>query len=303
MAPTERTKTALDECRMLMLGAQILLGFQLQAPFQNAFSELSGAEKALELAVLCLMVLVIGLLITPSARHRIVERGEATPEIIGFISRLSMAALGPFALALALAVGIAAGRIGGARIGMLAGLLSGAGALGLWYGPLLLPKKAKAAMTTSDEKTPAGAKIDFALTEARVVLPGAQALLGFQLAIVLTSGFAELPAADRALHGIALGLIALSTMLLMAPAAYHRIVYDGTVAEEFYRTASLFILAATVFLALGLTADIHVVAGRISGDAKVANVAAAGTAVALFGLWHAWPWLARARRISSSSAE
>ncbi|KRB49237.1 hypothetical protein ASE04_18895 [Rhizobium sp. Root708] len=34
-------------------------------------------------------------------------------------------------------------------------------------------------IVTSKEKTPTGANIDFVLTEARVVLPGAQALLGF----------------------------------------------------------------------------------------------------------------------------
>lgn len=47
-------------------------------------------------------------------------------------------------------------------------------------------------MSTSDTKTPLDAKIDYVLTEARVVLPGAQALLGFQLAIVLTNGFQQL---------------------------------------------------------------------------------------------------------------
>ena len=52
-------------------------------------------------------------------------------------------------------------------------------------------------MPTSNEKTPAAAKIDYALTEARVVLPGAQALLGFQLAIILTTGFAELPSVEK----------------------------------------------------------------------------------------------------------
>ena len=37
------------------------------------------------------------------------------------------------------------------------------------------------------------AKIEQLLTEARVVLPGAQALFGFQLAIVLTRAFERLP--------------------------------------------------------------------------------------------------------------
>ncbi|MCS0460286.1 DUF6328 family protein [Rhizobium favelukesii] len=78
MSRADKTKTALDELRMPMLGAQILLGFQFHAPFQNAFSNLSFLQKGIEVILLCIMVGVIAVLITPSARHRIVERGEAT---------------------------------------------------------------------------------------------------------------------------------------------------------------------------------------------------------------------------------
>jgi Family of unknown function (DUF6328) len=65
------------------------------------------------------------------------------------------------------------------------------------------------------------------LTEARVVLPGAQALFGFQLAIVLTQSFEELPTASMIMHATSLFLVAFAVVLLMAPAAYHRIVYAG----------------------------------------------------------------------------
>jgi hypothetical protein len=56
---------------------------------------------------------------------------------------------------------------------------------------------------------PTHKKIDQLLTEARVILPGAQALLGFQLAVVLTRAFDLLPAWSKALHALALGLICL----------------------------------------------------------------------------------------------
>lgn len=156
-------------------------------------------------------------------------------------------------------------------------------------------------MPTSNEKAPTAAKIDYALTEARVVLPGAQALLGFQLAIVLTTGFAELPSVEKALHGIALGCVALATVLLITPAAYHRIVYGGAEVAEFYRVASRFLLAATVFLALGLAADVHVVTSKITESERLANLFAAVAAAMLFGLWHLWPWWRRAHRINVSS--
>jgi hypothetical protein len=291
MALTDKTKTALDELRMLMLGAQILLGFQFQGPFQSAFSDLGSREKAIEVIVLCIMVVVVALLIAPSARHRIVERGDATRSFDGFITRISMLTLAPFALALGLDLGVAISRGLGISIGLVAGILGGLTALGLWYGPILLRhRNGDADMVTSDEKTPTAAKIDYVLTEARVVLPGAQALLGFQLAIVLTSEFSNLSDSAKALHCAALGLVALTTMLLMAPAAYHRIVHNGANAPEFYEVASRLLLAATVFLALGLAADVHVVIGKITESQIFAHIAAASTALALIGLWHLWPW-------------
>jgi hypothetical protein len=67
--------------------------------------------------------------------------------------------------------------------------------------------------------TPLHAKIEQMLTEARVVLPGAQALFGFQLATVLTQ--------SRIVRAASLLLIALTVVLLMTPAAYHRLVYAG----------------------------------------------------------------------------
>jgi Family of unknown function (DUF6328) len=70
-----------------------------------------------------------------------------------------------------------------------------------------------------------------------VILPGSQALLGFQLAIVLTQAFEKLPPALKMVHGAALLFISLSIVLLMAPAAYHRIVYKGEDSEDFIALA------------------------------------------------------------------
>ncbi len=50
---------------------------------------------------------------------------------------------------------------------------------------------------------PLSAKIEEMLTEARVVLPGAQALLGFQLAVALTHSFERLPFSSRLVHAAA----------------------------------------------------------------------------------------------------
>jgi Family of unknown function (DUF6328) len=138
-------------------------------------------------------------------------------------------------------------------------------------------------------------KIDRMLTEARVILPGAQALLGFQLAIVLTEAFDKLPMAMKLVHGAALLLVAVSIVLLMAPAAYHRIVYAGEDSEEFHRTGSRFVTWSTVPLALGLGADVFVVGTKIVPSVFAAAVVASGTFILLFGLWYGLPFMARQR--------
>jgi hypothetical protein len=299
MSLAEKTKTALNESRMLMLGAQIFLGFQFQAPFQNAFETLSAHEKTIEVGVLCIMVVVIGLLIAPSARHRIVERGEATAAINRFITKMALVTLLPFGVALAFDLYIAGTRVAGLWLGILFGLAGFCIALGFWYGPLAVRHNERDSVM-EDEKTSTAAKINYALTEARVVLPGAQALLGFQLAIVLTTGFAELPATLKGTHAVAIALIVLAIVLLMTPAAYHRIVYDGAEAPEFYRITSRYLLAATVFLALGLSADIRVVVSKITTSDTLATTLAVVSVALLLGLWHLWPWWVRRAHFISS---
>src|SRR5947209_10666573 len=81
-------------------------------------------------------------------------------------------------------------------------------------------------------------KIKQVLEEARMVLPGAQALLGFQFIVILTNSFDQLPAQAKLVHVGSLAAIALSIILLMTPAAYHRIVEEGEDTERFHRFAT-----------------------------------------------------------------
>ena len=50
------------------------------------------------------------------------------------------------------------------------------------------------------EHAPLHARIEQMLTETRVILPGAQALLGFQLVIVLSGTFEKLPVDSRVIQ-------------------------------------------------------------------------------------------------------
>ena len=139
------------------------------------------------------------------------------------------------------------------------------------------------------------------LTEARVILPGAQALFGFQLAIVLTEAFEKLSPVPRSLHGLALLCLAVSVALLITPAAIHRIVWAGEDSESFLRIGGRITIAALVPLAIGMAADCYVVFSRILGASVPAAVAAALVLLSVLSLWFAWPFIELSRQTSRTA--
>lgn len=300
----KKVKTALDETRMLVLGGQILLGFGLRGAFADAFDQLPAHARYLDAAGLGLMVVVLGLLILPEPYHRIVEDGVDSGAFHDLVTDIADLALLPFALALGIDVYLAAERVFDAAAGGACGVAAAGLALALWYG---LPRarrhnrgERERAMTDGQRherpRTPLHVKIDQLLTEARMVLPGAQALFGFQLSIVLTRAFEQLPAASRVAHAVSIAFVALAVMLLMAPAAYHRIVYAGEDSEDMHRTGSVLVTAATLPLAIGLAVDIYVVMAKIADSAAAGLVAGAAALLLLLGLWHGYPLAVAATR-------
>lgn len=128
-------------------------------------------------------------------------------------------------------------------------------------------------------------QIDQVLEEARMVLPGAQALMGFQFAIMLVDGFAKLPQRAQYLHLGSFGLIIVTTILLMTPAAYHRLVDQGEDTPDFPRFASRMVLAAMIGLALGIATDFAVIAEKVTGSVLFAWGASLVLLVSFYGLW------------------
>src|ERR1051326_4366199 len=202
----DKIQNVLDEGRMLILGAQVLLGLQYRSIFEPGFEKLPPASQALKLGSLIMMLLAIALLILPSAYHRIVARGEDTEDLHRFSTNVLCLALLPFAIGLGIDFYIAGSVIKGQVLGMMAGAAAILTALFYWYGLELWHrgerepqiKKEQAMEREKGERSSSGTalsdKIQHVLTEARVVLPGAQALLGFQFVTILMESFEKLPA-------------------------------------------------------------------------------------------------------------
>jgi DMSO reductase anchor subunit len=296
-----KTKTALDDTRLLMLGANILLGFQFRGVFEENFDKLAPYAKALDGLALVLMITAIALLTAPSTRHRIAEEGRVSNEFLEAIRFMTGWALLPFAFSLGLDVFIIIDFVFGTVIALAAGVLFSSLALWFWYGMefLLLLRQRKPREMSSEThrlEPPLSTRIEQMLTEARLIIPGAQALLGFQFSIVLSRAFSEIPGSSKLIHVAALGCMALAIVLLMAPAAYHRLAHDGDDNADVLRTGSRLVTFATIPLSIGIACDVYVTVERISGSAAVAVFTAALTLAVMVGLWHAYPLMLRHQR-------
>jgi uncharacterized protein involved in response to NO len=145
-------------------------------------------------------------------------------------------------------------------------------------------------------ETPLGTKIEQLLTEARVIIPGAQALFGFQFVAMLTAGFDRLPQASKVMHALALGLIAINIVLLMMPAALHRLSYGGDESGEFLRIGSALVIAAPIFLAGGIATEAYVVLQNVIEDAGWSAGGACATFLVIALCWYALPIVLRVSR-------
>ena len=138
------------------------------------------------------------------------------------------------------------------------------------------------------------------LEECRTVVPGMQALFGFQLIAVFSTAFnGDLSPAERLLHLAALVLVAIAIVLVMAPAALHRQSEPMSVSREFIATSSRLLMASMVPLAASICLDVYVIARVILGTTSGAGIVAALLLGVFVVFWRLIPQAARRRRRAS----
>jgi hypothetical protein len=128
-------------------------------------------------------------------------------------------------------------------------------------------------------------KVSHILEEIRVVLPGTQALLGFQFAAIFQSGFDKISKNLQYLHVTSLVLIALSIILLLTPASYHRIVEKGKDTDRFYIFASRMVLISMITLSIGLSIDLFVIFSKITQSFMFACVTSSLFFIITISMW------------------
>jgi fumarate reductase subunit D len=150
-------------------------------------------------------------------------------------------------------------------------------------------------MSDQSESDPASLhdKIDEVLTEIRVVIPGVQALLGFQFIAVLNDAFSKLQPDAKAMHFASMGLMAMAMIVLMMPAAYHRLVEHGEDTSEFFRLAGRTLLAGMALLATGLAAQFYVAVKQVTASISVSATISLAMLTLFMGLWFGYSLLKR----------
>jgi hypothetical protein len=134
------------------------------------------------------------------------------------------------------------------------------------------------------------------IEEARMMLPGIQALFGFQTIAVFSERFEKLPAFAQDCHAAALGLVVIAIALVMLPAAYHRLVEPGRVSLHTIKIASLSICYALAPLAAGLALDIAVVLYMLTESARSSACGGLAAFLLLIGTWFGFPLHVRRQR-------
>ena len=139
--------------------------------------------------------------------------------------------------------------------------------------------------------------VSYALDEARMILPGIQALFGFQLVAVFNDRFPDVFGAfGQALHLAALVLVALSCALAMTPAAFHRQTDPSKISGELLELSSFFIGSAMIPLMAAISIDVGLVGYVVTGSDAISTGLGAVCALVFAALWLVFPRWRRRRR-------
>jgi hypothetical protein len=130
------------------------------------------------------------------------------------------------------------------------------------------------------------------LQELRVALPGVQILFAFLLTVPFSQGFTRLDDFQRDLYFGVLMSTAVSTALLIAPSANHRLLFRMRDKENLVRVSNRLAIAGLLVLSLSLSGAILMVADVLFKSPAPA-LFTAGFGLILAVLWIVLPVIRR----------
>ncbi|MDQ2874652.1 MAG: DUF6328 family protein [Actinomycetota bacterium] len=130
---------------------------------------------------------------------------------------------------------------------------------------------------------------------------GVQVLFGFLLAIPFTNTFARLSAGQHDLYVTTLLLAALAAALLLAPVAFHRVLFRQQQKEFLVRSANVLALLGLATVALAVSATVALVLSYVMPGPPTVVITAV-MLVLFAGLWFAFPLSRRRQGIRAGTA-
>src|SRR5512133_1140786 len=135
------------------------------------------------------------------------------------------------------------------------------------------------------------------LNELRVALPGVQVLFAFLLAVPFANGFTSTTSFQRALFFCTLCATAVSSVLLIAPSAWHRLHFRREDKESVLLVSNILSIAGLAFLALAMVGAVMLIADFIYSPTL--TIASGLLMLVLFAVfWAIWPIANRSQRTS-----
>ncbi|MDG5813952.1 DUF6328 family protein [Chitinispirillales bacterium ANBcel5] len=140
------------------------------------------------------------------------------------------------------------------------------------------------------------------LEELRTIIPGVQVLLAFLLTVPFAARFHLIDLLGKVVFTVSLMAIAASTILFLAPAAYHRLAgrHDRTGRLRYGILTTLYGLS---FLALSTCCALFVVIRFLFNSTAVGIVFSGTGAILVFLLWYLHPIRNRNRSGESSESQ
>jgi len=144
----------------------------------------------------------------------------------------------------------------------------------------------------SGRKESAGERADRNLSELlqelRVALPGVQVLFAFLLTVPFTQNFDRLTEAQQTLYFGVLLCTAVSTALLIAPTAHHRLLFRMQDKEHLVVISNRYAIAGIGVLAVAICGAVFLISDLLFGMATTI-ISSAGIALVFLIVWYGLP--------------
>jgi Family of unknown function (DUF6328) len=123
----------LSELRVVSTGVQVLFAFLLIVPFSAGFHQVSAGARYLYFGILLTTAVAAGLLIAPTALHRLVFRRDDKRHLIEIANRMAIAGIGCLTVAMSGILTLISGELFGWAAGSVVAVVALAFFSWLWF--------------------------------------------------------------------------------------------------------------------------------------------------------------------------